>query len=374
MNINQLKRFLPYAIKANATVMIHGLHGIGKSQCVKQFAEENGMNFIDRRLSQVESGDLLGLPDVSGDVTKYKLPSWLPTEANYGKNSKGILFLDEINRARRDVLQGVFQLVLDRQLGDYTLPEGWAVVSAVNPNTDDYDVTNVFDEALMDRFLHIKLAPSMEEFLTYARSNKKAQQSFIDFLQINEDKLENSKLSTFTLERKPSRRSNLKAAELLALDLPEDLIIEGVGGLIGLTNVVTYTTWLKENDTKPFSGEEIVKKYDKILPKIKQYSDSISGRHDILSASLDNLGIYLKENYKKIKDDGYVNIHKFFNDCPKDLSVAFLSKLTNAATEDVKFFNDCVIPKILDTDLSDKLILSEKDIQFIVEDEAGEKK
>jgi MoxR-like ATPase len=83
MNIKQLKRFLPYAIKAKASVMVHGLHGIGKSQCVKQFAEENGMNFIDRRLSQVESGDLLGLPDVSGDVTKYKLPSWLPTEVFY---------------------------------------------------------------------------------------------------------------------------------------------------------------------------------------------------------------------------------------------------------------------------------------------------
>lgn len=373
MNIKQLKRFLPYAIKANASVMIHGLHGIGKSQCVKQFAEENGMNFIDRRLSQVESGDLLGLPDVSGEVTRYKLPSWLPTEDNYGKDSKGILFLDEINRARRDVLQGVFQLVLDRQLGDYTLPKGWAVISAVNPNTDDYDVTNVFDEALMDRFLHVKLTPSMEEFLSYARSTTGLQQSFIDFLQINEEKLENGKLNTFTIDRKPSRRSNLKAAQLLALELPEDLVVEGVGGLVGLTNVVAYTTWLKENDTKPFTGEEIVKKYEKILPKLNQYADSVSGRHDILSASLDNLGTYLRENYKKVKDDGLANVHKFFNACPKDLSFAFLSKLTDSATEDIKFFNDFVVPKLLDTDNSDELLLTAKDVEFLAEDEKESK-
>jgi hypothetical protein len=210
----------------------------------------------------------------------------------------------------------------------------------------------------------------MEEFLTYARSAKNVQQSFIDFLQINEEKLENGKLSTFTIERKPSRRSNLKAAELLALDLPEDLVVEGVGGLVGISNVVAYTTWLKENDTKPFSGEEIVKKYDKILPKIKAYSDSISGRHDILTASLDNLGVYLKDNYKKIKDDGYTNIHKFFNDCPKEVAVAFLTKLTNAATEDIKFFNECIIPKIMDTPLSDDLLLTKLDQEFIKKGEA----
>ena len=80
MNIKEFKQFLPYAFKTNLSVMLHGQHGIGKSQAIKQFALENGMQFVDRRLSQMESGDLLGLPDLSGEVTRYKIPSWLPTD------------------------------------------------------------------------------------------------------------------------------------------------------------------------------------------------------------------------------------------------------------------------------------------------------
>jgi len=369
MNIKQLKQFLPYAFKVNASVIVHGLHGIGKSQVIKQFAQENGMEFIDRRLSQIESGDLLGLPDVSGEVTKYKLPSWLPTDPK----SRGILFLDEINRARRDVLQGVFQLVLDRQLGDYTLPKGWAVVSAINPNTDDYDVTNVFDEALMDRFLHIKLNPTAEEFLSFARKQKNVEMSFLDYLQINEEKLENSKLNTFTLDRKPSRRSNMKAAELLATGLPEDLIVEGVGGLIGITNVVAYMTWLKENDVKPFSGEEVVTSYDKIAEKAAKYADAVTGRHDILDASFTNTLQYIQDNYKKMKPDGYANVLKLVKAAPKDLSQAFLKRLIDVSSPDQQMLTEYIIPNLIDVGDTD-FLLTEEDEKFLLSLETEESK
>lgn len=370
MNIKQLKQFLPYAFKVKASVIVHGLHGIGKSQVIKQFAEENKMQFIDRRLSQIESGELMGLPDVSGEVTKYKTPSWLPTDPK----SKGILFLDEINRARRDVLQGVFQLVLDRQLGDYTLPEGWAVVSAVNPNTDDYDVTNVFDEALMDRFLHVKLTPSVDEFLAFARSQKNVELSFLDYLQMNEQSLENGKLNTFTLDRKPSRRSNMKAAELLASGLPEELVVEGIGGLIGTTNAVAYTSWMKEREVVPFSGEEIVKKFDKLTDKIAKYADitATTGRHDVLQMSLDNLSEYISTNYKKIKPEGYSNIRKFVSCIPKDLGQSFLHKMINMQSLDSSFTNDYVVANLIEHDETD-FILTEGDKLFVEEIEKKDK-
>ncbi len=370
MNIKQLKQFLPYANKINASVMVHGLHGIGKSQAIKQYAEENGLEFIDRRLSQVESGDLLGLPDVSGEVTQYKLPSWLPRNPT----SKGILFLDEINRARRDVLQGVFQLVLDRQLGDYTLPEGWQVVSAVNPNTDDYDVTNVFDEALMDRFLHIKLTPTAEEFIAYGRSKKDVCQSYLDFLQLNEDKLENGKLGNFTIDRKPSRRSNMMAAKLIHDDvgLPQELFVEAVGGLVGITSAVAYQTWLKENDVTPFSGAEIVKKFDKIKDKVAKYTDPVSGRHDVLQASFDNLNTYLVENYKNMKDTEYDNVISFMLAVPKDLGIAFCKRIMKIEGNDSSMLTDYIIPKIIDSDRTDSLILSEEDVKFLTEELKGQ--
>jgi len=326
MNIKNLKEFLPYAFKTKVAVMIHGLHGIGKSQAVKQFAEENGLQFIDRRLSQMDSGDLIGLPDLSGDVTEFKTPAWLPRD----KDSKGILFLDEINRARRDVLQGVFQLVLDRQLGDYVLPEGWHVVSAVNPNTDDYDVTNVFDGALMDRFNHIKLTPTEEEFIQYAQKLTNIDQSFVNFLQARPEMIEDSKLATFSLDRKPSRRSNIKAAELLASGLPEHLVTEGVGGLIGLTNVIAYTTWMKENNIKPFTAKEIFGAFSKIQERALKYSDASTGRHDVITASLDNAYNELESRCEKITEKQMKGLYDLLKVIPKDLAFSFAQRLISS--------------------------------------------
>lgn len=352
MNIKNLKEFLPYAFKANISVMVHGPHGIGKSQAIKQFAEEQGMEFIDRRLSQMESGDLLGLPDLSNGVTRFITPSWLPQD----KKSKGILFLDEINRARRDVLQGVFQLVLDRQLGDYALPEGWHVVSAVNPNTDEYDVTNVFDKALMDRFLHVKLTPTVDEFIAYAQQRKDLEQNFVTFLQTREELIEDAKLREFPLDITPSRRSSVKAAQLLALGLPDHLIVEGVGGLVGQTNAIAYRTWLKENEIKPLTAKELMGPYEKIQERIEKYADARTGRHDILTASLDNLYNELEANVSKVKDKQVDNILTVLEKLPKDFSFGFIKRITMSSKKELQDFG---IQKLLESEKTDWMTAEE---------------
>lgn len=348
MNIKELKEFLPYAFKIKASVMVHGLHGIGKSQSIKQYAEENELQFIDRRLSQMESGDLLGLPDLKDGLTTFATPAWLPRDPK----SKGVLFLDEINRARPDVLQAVFQLVLDRQIGDYRLPEGWQVVSAVNPNTDDYDVTNVFDEALMDRFLHVKLTPTVQEYIQYMQSNKKLDQTYVSFLQAREELIENTKLGTFSLDRKPSRRSNEKAAELAGM-LPDHLMIEGLGGLVGITTAVAYNAWVKENQIKPLTAKEIFGNYEKIAERVAKYTDPNCGRSDIITASLDNVYNDFCEKKSKIKDKEMDAALVFIQKIPKDLAEAFLKRLTNS---DVLEVSKKATEYALESDLTNWLV------------------
>lgn len=341
MKIKELKEFLPYAFKVKAAVMVHGHHGIGKSQAIKQFALENGKQFIDRRLSQMESGDLLGLPDLSDGTTKFIVPSWLPRDPK----SKGVLFLDEINRARPDVLQGVFQLVLDRQLGDYTLPEGWDVIAAVNPNTDDYHVTNVFDKALLDRFLHVKLTPSTEEFIAFAQKQEDLDQNFVAFLQAREEMIEESKLQAVVIDRRPSRRSNIMAARLIAAGLPDSLMFEGVGGLIGAENVTAFTTWLKENEIKPFTAKEVFSDFEKIRERMEKYADATSGRHDVLTASCDNVFNELESNFKKIKPKQMDNLFIFMEKLPKDLAFTFVKRVIDCKADG---FSAWALPTFLD--------------------------
>jgi MoxR-like ATPase len=70
------------------------------------------------------------LPRISADQAEWVPPKFLPI------SGKGILFLDELTAAPQMTQAGCYQLVLDRKLGEYHLPDGWVVVAAGNPASE----------------------------------------------------------------------------------------------------------------------------------------------------------------------------------------------------------------------------------------------
>src|SRR5438046_1207387 len=117
----QLKNYLAGLVRhgLKLSVMIWGPPGIGKSSVVAQVASERGLQFIDLRLSQLAPTDLRGLPVPENGVSRWFPPEFLPREGS------GVLFLDELNMAP-PTLQGIAQqLILDRRVGLYSVPEGW---------------------------------------------------------------------------------------------------------------------------------------------------------------------------------------------------------------------------------------------------------
>lgn len=321
MNIRTLKESLPYLFKANVSTMIVGHHGVGKSQAVRQYADENGFQFIDLRLGTQDVGDLLGLAEFEKDpktgqsvATKFMRPDWFPTDLN----SKGIIFLDEINRGRRDVLQAVFQLCLDKRLHRYELPKGWHVVAAMNPSTGDYIVTDLSDKAFLDRFCHIKLAPSKQEFFDYAKS-RKFEAQLISFLQDQPAMLQNE-LEAFELDVTPSRRSWEAVDRLMKVQTPINLMRELTSGLVGTTAATAFIKSLSDTD-KPISGKDILENYDKVASRIKKYSDSkTGGRQDMLKYTADSLLEAVQELKKKPTKEQTTNIVEFLKTIPKDLA------------------------------------------------------
>jgi len=107
-------------------IFIWGKMGVGKSSSVRQCAHELGIEFIDLRLSQLDPTDLRGLPSIATGEVKWVPPSFLP------RFGKGILFLDELNLAPPAVQAAGYELLLDRRVGEYELPEGWMIVAAGN--------------------------------------------------------------------------------------------------------------------------------------------------------------------------------------------------------------------------------------------------
>lgn len=323
MNIKNLKEALPYIFEANLATMIVGHHGIGKSQAVKQYTEENNLEFIDLRLGTQDVGDLLGLADFERDsggnlvATKFMRPDWFPT------GGKGIIFLDEVNRATRPVLQAVFQLVLDKRLHRYELPKGWHVIAAMNPSTQDYIVTDISDKAFMDRFCHIKLSPSKQEFFSYAE-DRKFNPELLSFLR-NQPELLQDQLEEFSLEVTPSRRSWDAVNRLLSISetgkkkIPQFLLQELCKGLVGTSAAGALIKALNSKE-KPITGEQILKDYEKYQKRILSYKDVKTNRIDALKFTSDDLEKEISERKKKLTDKEQKNLASFLWDLPRDLS------------------------------------------------------
>jgi hypothetical protein len=227
--ISVIKQALRLCRDAKITAYVWGHRGLGKSSLVSQLCKEDNMGFIDFRASQIEASDLRGLPDRSNGKTVYLPPSDLPTadlsdeEAEAilkrephrwaeiaPRRKNGILFLDEVNRAQDDVLQAIFQLVLDRRIGQYTLPEGWSVVAAGN-FMEGYQVSGFSDPAFLNRFCHITLSAgesTFPEWVEYMSDNfDESVQKLIDFASADLTHLDGKVEGELGFSVQPSRRS-----------------------------------------------------------------------------------------------------------------------------------------------------------------------
>ncbi len=147
-------------------VFLWGAPGVGKSQVVAAVARERNMALRDVRAVLIDPVDLRGIPRISGDGrTTWCPPDFLPGP---GDPENGVLFLDELNAAPPLVQAACYQLILDRRVGEYQLPDGWAVVAAGNRD-GDRAVTHRMPTALANRMVHLDFETDLDDWLDWAR-------------------------------------------------------------------------------------------------------------------------------------------------------------------------------------------------------------
>jgi len=308
MQVSHYKEALPYLLKSRSTILVWGHHGTGKSSAPLQFCEDNGYKLFNLRLGSQEVGDLIGLAthvtNSKGEVvaTKFAPPDWLKELFDFcekNPNKHAIIHLDEINRARRDILAPVFQMVLDYQLHTYKFPENVYCIASANPNTDDYNVIDLSDCAFLDRFIHIKFAPTVREVLDYFQTCGEDEE-IIGFLRDQPSMME-SKLTDFSIDEmvKPSRRSWQQLSKLKRTGIPSNLFRELMFGAVGVTATSAFEEYVK-NAEKPLTVEEVLADFKAIKKKVASQLDA--GRNDMLNKTcediekhLDKEGITLSE-------------------------------------------------------------------------------
>jgi|TARA_R110000824_G_scaffold188071_7_gene369441 hypothetical protein len=231
----------------NKPILLRGRHGVGKSCVVYQTAKTLGLPVVERRASQMTEGDLVGLPIIDGDVTRFNPPDWFKECCDHAR----ALFLDEVDRAIIEVRQGIFELTDSRKLNGFTLHPDTVIFAAVNGGEHgaQYQVGEM-DPAELDRWTVFDVEPTTEDWLDWAQTN--VNEVVWDFINQNRNHLEH--LGDFEPNKVyPSRRSwdrlneCLATAGLLGVDAGEqtDVIFHLATAFVGFEASVALTDFVK---------------------------------------------------------------------------------------------------------------------------------
>ena len=261
-------------IESKIPTFLWGAPGIGKSSIIKQIAHDMDIECIDLRLSLMDPTDLKGIPfyDKEQHSALWAPPSFLP------RKGRGILFLDELNSAAPAVQASAYQLILDRKVGEYTLPDGWAIVAAGN-REGDRGVVYRLPSPLANRFVHIDMEVNVADWRQWAMAFG------VDARIVAYITFKNDALMRFdpTLNEKSfaTPRSWEAVHHILKSSLPPNLLLEAIGGAIGSPNAIDFLGFCKVIHLLP-DIEEILKgdctQYPSDISALYALSSTLVGR------------------------------------------------------------------------------------------------
>ncbi|MCH9812916.1 MAG: MoxR family ATPase [Epsilonproteobacteria bacterium] len=185
----KLTKQLELLLEINMPVFIHGSPGIGKSYIVNEISQHRAWELIDVRLSQLDPVDLRGIPSIVEGKTVWMPPVFFPKQSD----QEGILFLDELNSAPPSVQAAIYQLILDRKLGEYELPKNWRIVCAGN-RISDRGVVFKLPTPLANRMVHLSVEARFDDFKIFAIKNQ-LHSFIIGFLGFRPDLLSSEPVS-----------------------------------------------------------------------------------------------------------------------------------------------------------------------------------
>ena len=231
---SEAKAAIGTAFRINRPLFLWGPPGIGKSDIIKQIAEDTGREVVDVRLSLWEPTDIKGIPFFNPKTSKME---WAPPiELPEDPNSTAILFLDELTSAAPATQAAAYQLVLNRRIGTYKLPDGVSIVAAGNRDSDK-GVTYRMPSPLANRFMHLELKSNHADWEQWAIKNQIHEQ-VIGYLAYSKQDLYDfdprSATRAFATPRSWTYVSDLLKDKQTSESTLTDLIAGSVGdGIVG---------------------------------------------------------------------------------------------------------------------------------------------
>ena len=165
VKLSRAKSHIKRAFNKKRPVFIWGPPGVGKSDILAQIAEEGNNLLIDLRMALLDPTDIKGYPYRDEDTNKmmWAAPAELPSEELASQYETVFLFLDELNSAPPSVQATAYQLILNRRVGQYVLPDNVVIAAAGNRDTDK-GVTYRMPSPLANRFLHLEVEVNHDDW------------------------------------------------------------------------------------------------------------------------------------------------------------------------------------------------------------------
>ena len=283
---NKAKTRIMHSMKKKRPIFIWGPPGIGKSDVVHQIGEYMDAHVIDIRLSLWEPTDIKGIPyyAANDNTMQWAPPVDLPDAKMAKKYKNIILFLDEMNSAAPAVQAAAYQLILNRRVGQYILPDNVYIVAAGNREADK-GVVYRMPAPLSNRFVHLELAVDFDDWFQWAVDNK-IHKDVVGYLQF-------SKKDLYDFDPKsPSRsfatpRSWSFVSELLEDDLDEETQTDLVSGCVGEGLAIKFSAHRKVAAQMPNPTEILSGKVKELQTKeiSAMYSLTVSLCYELKEAS-----------------------------------------------------------------------------------------
>ena len=356
LDVKEIKKILDVTPPEQAILFV-GIHGIGKSMFITEHYEKLGYKVITFFCGQAsDAGDIIGLPDrstanfnINGEevqqkITEFCPPKWFPRS----NNEKLVLFFDEFNRGKPEIYQCLQDMILNRKINGFKLPEQTRIIAAINPLDEKYSYQVVeLDPALLDRFNVYGFSPSRKMWIYWAidSSVHKLVITFIaKFGALYLDPPSNGKLGVVY----PSRRSWVRLSNILKKN-PQILTEEDFvtlrnisSGIIGEAATAAFYAFVKEQKKGIHPGR-IVTAWDKeIEKKVKD-----SSNQELLVLNLE-LAMHLEEEEdqyfgdmasptgkKQLEKYGY-NIWQYLQTVPREIMADFYDYLSDSTVEKKK--------------------------------------
>ena len=361
INISELKETLELT-PSTQNIMLVGKHGIGKSEILTSYFNEKGLKVVTLFLGQMaDPGDIIGIPskvekqDAAGKATArtdFTPPYWFPQDGQ-----PIVLFLDELNRARPEILQTVMDLTLNRKLAGKALPEGSHVISAVNDG-EEYQLTDL-DPALVSRFNIYEFKPTVEEWLNWA-VGQKLDERVVNFIQDNPTWLDgdpNSK-EYKGLDKSADRRAWKHLSDvLLKVDTIKDIHKRIIAGIVGVGAAAAFIQSVQQH--KAVTGKDLLLKYDKTIKTVEKYQ---LHEYAILNEAIfrylenaklnerekketaDSLGKYITFLRTKKKREALANFTNIFEKGTYEKAIAFMVVNASSVYDMLNEYVDSLVP------------------------------